>query len=100
MTEKEKRDLDGFYLRVKRGNKYENLCFTDLTAEEQKKWLARLSAEGLRSMVNVFCGNIKMLANLNMDEEELRFMTIETANLLRKFGDAFNVKSKWESDTE
>lgn len=50
MEEKRPRGLDGFFLRVKRGDRYVNRCFSDLTEEEQKKWLARLSEEGLRSM--------------------------------------------------
>ena len=29
-----KRDLDGVYFRVKRGNKWDNVCFTDLTDDE------------------------------------------------------------------
>ena len=47
---KEPRGLDGFYLRVKRGDRYVNRCFSDLTEEEQDNWLARLSDEGLRRM--------------------------------------------------
>lgn len=31
------RDLDGIYFRVKRGDKYQSLCWTDLTADERKK---------------------------------------------------------------
>lgn len=50
MEEKKPRGLDGFFLRVKRGDRYVNRCFSDLTEEEQKKWLAKLSEEGLRSM--------------------------------------------------
>ena len=50
MEEKKPRGLDGFFLRVKRGDRYVSRCFSDLTEEEQKKWLARLSEEGLRSM--------------------------------------------------
>ena len=50
MDEKKPRGLDGFYLRVKRGERYVNRCFSDLTEEEQDNWLARLSDEGLRRM--------------------------------------------------
>lgn len=32
-----KRELCGIYFRVKRDGKYENICFTDMTEEEQKE---------------------------------------------------------------
>ena len=88
---KEKRDLDGFYLRVKRGEHYENLCFTDLTEKEQNEWLSRLSADGLKSMVNTFCRNIRVMCDLNLTEAELRVITMETAKLLRNIGDRFDI---------
>lgn len=34
-----KRELCGIYFRVKRDGKYENICFTDMTEEEQRKIL-------------------------------------------------------------
>ena len=67
MEEKNPRGLDGFYLRVKRGDKYVNRCFTDLTKEEQEKWLAKLSDEGLRRMV------------------------MELARIIRQIGDQFEI---------
>lgn len=33
------RNLDGIYFRVERNGKWENLCFSDLTEEEQKEVL-------------------------------------------------------------
>ena len=47
---KEPRNLDGVYFRIKRNDKYDNVCFSDLTVEERaeileekdKAWLARL----------------------------------------------------------
>lgn len=36
-----KRNLDGCYFRVRRGDKYEDLCFTDLTRDEQEELLPR-----------------------------------------------------------
>lgn len=48
---KEIRDMDGVYFRVKRNGKYEPVCFSDLTPEEQDeilkdrdpKWLMALA---------------------------------------------------------
>lgn len=31
------RNLDGVYFRVKRGDKYESICFSDLTDEEREQ---------------------------------------------------------------
>lgn len=33
------RELDGYYFRVKREDKWENICFSDLTDEEMDKML-------------------------------------------------------------
>lgn len=33
------RNLDGIYFRIKRDDKWMNLCFTDLTEEEREKVL-------------------------------------------------------------
>lgn len=40
-----KRNLDGFYFRVRRGEKYEDLCFTDLSRDEQEELLKDKSPE-------------------------------------------------------
>ena len=39
------RNLDGIYFRVERDGKWQNLCFSDLTEEEQKKVLKDKSPE-------------------------------------------------------
>ena len=39
------RNLDGCYFRVRRGEKYEDLCFTDLTRDEQEELLKDKSPE-------------------------------------------------------
>lgn len=46
-----KRNLDGVYFRVKRDEKWENICFTDLTQEEREGLIESKSAEWLKSMV-------------------------------------------------
>ena len=43
-----KRDLDGIYYRVKRGEKWVNLCFTDLTMKEQMEIVGGYNGEQLR----------------------------------------------------
>lgn len=39
------RNLDGCYFRIRRGEKYEDLCFTDLTRDEQETVLKDRSPE-------------------------------------------------------
>ena len=74
MDEKKPRGLDGFYLRVKRGDRYVSRCFSDLTEEEQKNWLSRLSPEGLQSMC------------------------LELAKIIRAIGDQFDIVAKGAED--
>lgn len=45
-----KRELCGIYFRVKRDGKYENICFTDMTEEEQKEILDILSFEATQNL--------------------------------------------------
>lgn len=44
------RNLDGCYFRVKRDDKWQNICFTDLTHEERDKVLEGRTAEWLKSL--------------------------------------------------
>lgn len=46
-----KRNLDGCYFRVKRDSKFENICFTDLTVEEQEKVIDGKTDEWLKSLL-------------------------------------------------
>lgn len=61
------RNLDGFYVRVRRGEKYEDLCFTDLTRDEQEELLKDKSPEFI---VGLAC---------------------HLAEVLRKIGEEFNL---------
>ena len=45
------RNLDGAYFRVKRGAKYENICFSDLTLEERDEVCKNRSSEWFKSLV-------------------------------------------------
>lgn len=47
---KEIRDMDGIYFRVQRDGKWENLCFSDLTSEEQDRMMTGRSEEWLKSL--------------------------------------------------
>lgn len=44
------RELDGVYFRIKRDDKWENICFSDLTEEEMYKVLEGRDTEWLKSL--------------------------------------------------
>lgn len=48
---KEIRDMDGIYFRVQRDGKWENICFSDLTLEEQDQMMQGRSEEWLKSLI-------------------------------------------------
>lgn len=55
---KEIRDMDGVYFRVKRNGKWEVICFSDLTNDEQEKMMEGRSIEWLKSMVKILADNL------------------------------------------
>lgn len=57
------RNLDGVYFRVKREDKYENICFSDLTEQEQNEILKDKSEEWLRNMCKILGQTIKEIAD-------------------------------------
>lgn len=61
------RGLDPVFLRVKRDGEYTDRCFTDLTREEQQKFMDTLEKEGLKRLA------------------------LALANALRELGDQLNV---------
>lgn len=54
-----KRNLDGAYFRVERAGKWENICFTDLTREEQITVMENRSEEWMRRMIFILADTIK-----------------------------------------
>lgn len=50
MEERKNREIDGYFFRVKRNDKYENVCFSDLTEDEMKEVLNNRPAEWLISL--------------------------------------------------
>lgn len=64
------RNLDGCYFRIRRGEKYENLCFSDLTSDEQEAVLK------------------------DSPPEFIVGLTLHLAETLRKIGDEFDLIGK------
>lgn len=58
-----KRNLDGIYYRVKRGEKYENVCLSDLTKEERLPFLMKLEKDGLIRCIDHLCDCLKEIGD-------------------------------------
>lgn len=46
------RNLDGIYFRIKKGEKFENICFSDLTEEEKDEVLDGRSREWIIGLID------------------------------------------------
>ena len=57
------RDLDGSYFRVKRGNRWESVCFSDLTDEEMDKVLEGHSVQWLKSTCKILGRTIRCIGD-------------------------------------
>ena len=44
------RDLDGVYFRIQRGEKWDNVCFSDLTEDEMHSILSNRETDWLKSL--------------------------------------------------
>ena len=55
------RDLDGIYFRVKRNNRWESVCFSDLTDEEMDKVLEGRSDQWLKKSSKIQGKNIRSI---------------------------------------
>ena len=57
------RDLDGIYFRVKRGQRWESVCFSDLTDEEMDKVLEGHTADWLKSTCKILGRTIRCIGD-------------------------------------
>ena len=67
------RDLDGCYFRVKRDDKWQNVCFSDLTQDEREAVCKNRSAEWLESLAFHLADQLKLIGdqfNIICGEEE------------------------------
>lgn len=53
------RDLDGIYFRVKRGQRWESVCFSDLSDEEMDVVLEGHTADWLKSTCKILGRTIR-----------------------------------------
>ena len=90
------RELTGIYYRVKRGDKYENIDFTDLTVDEQADILDKEGNEHgfMDRMFNFLQEDLNNLIDtfdLLNDEDFLKFMILSAANQIKIAGDMFDI---------
>ena len=57
------RDLDGIYFRVKRNNRWESVCFSDLTDEEMDKVLEGRTADWLKNTCKILGKTIRSIGD-------------------------------------
>ena len=57
------RNLDGVYFRMKRGEHYENVCFSDLTEEERNFVLKDREARWLESLCRHLADKLKTIGD-------------------------------------
>ena len=58
-----KRDLDGIYFRVKRGDKYHAICFSDLTKEEREAVLTGRNPEWVKNLALILADVIRTIGD-------------------------------------
>ena len=59
-----KRNLDGVYFRIKNeDNKWDNICFSDLTEEQQDEVMKDRGEEWLKSMCKILANALKTIGN-------------------------------------
>lgn len=63
MNTKEQRNLSGIYFRVKRPAGFKNVCFEDLSAEEQNKMMLERDKEWLMSLAQQLANTLNELGN-------------------------------------
>lgn len=62
------RNLDGIYFRVERDGKWQNLCFSDLTEDEQRKVLKDKSPDFVLQMALNMAARLREIGDqLNLE---------------------------------
>ena len=57
------RNLDGVYFRVKRNNKFENICFSDMTEDEMDKVLEGRDETWFKNMCKILGQTIRQIGD-------------------------------------
>jgi hypothetical protein len=62
--EVEFRELDGVYFRVKRNDKWQNICFSDLTETEMDEMLNGRNEEWLKSLCKILGQTLRRIGDM------------------------------------
>ena len=57
------RNLDGVYFRVKRGGRYGNVCFSDMTTEERDELLKDRPLEWWKNMAYIMADALREIGD-------------------------------------
>ena len=57
------RNLDGIYFRINRDGRWQNICYSDLTKEEQDKVCEGRGREWLRSVADILADRLKEIGD-------------------------------------
>lgn len=57
------RNLDGVYFRIKRDNKWENICFSDMSTEERLEVLKNKDNEFLKRLCLIMAEALRQLGD-------------------------------------
>lgn len=57
------RNLDGVYFRVKRGDRWGNVCFSDMTPEEREEVIGERPASWWRSLACILADTLKQIGD-------------------------------------
>ena len=57
------RELDGVYFRVERNNKWQNICFSDLTEEEMTKVLENKDLQWVKNLCRILGKRIREIGD-------------------------------------
>ena len=103
------RDLDGVYYREKRDGKWTNVCFTDMTDEEQDAVLNKYDVRQLTRMAYIMADVIKnideqmqptdkeweaVLNEWNVDSDTMTDTVYMLAGIARTLGNVLDLKKQ------
>lgn len=96
--EKESRNMDGIYFRVERGEKWCNICFSDLTYSEMDRIMEGRSDEWLRSLIKHIASCLYGAVMAGRSTEFLKSLAKNLAGILYDQGEYVKSVEKEEEE--
>lgn len=89
---KEIRDLDGIFYRVRRGDKYVNRCFSDLTDNEKAEMTAGYNKSQYMVILSETLAQIEHITASCIEEpKEMLEIVTTMSNQLKAIGDKYDI---------